>query len=581
MLNGEERRSPEALRVSVERFVEVCSGAAESAFEARSVDLSGRGMHLVTSYALGVGDELVCRVDHDGTPIVVEGRVAWSRPAPDGGGEFGVQFTALDGGSVDALRELCAAKEPQVPKAEEPGPGLDEGAKVKLHIDGLAAPMKARVRDAGSSRVRVGSNLEFLKVGRRIDIQTVADQAGFSATVEGLEVSFDPRTQIPELVVTLRREGVEVTPAPSVVDLGTNAQGAEDFPEDEPEAEALDSSSSLSARELSELRSQLGGWARKLGGAARAGATVALRTSNLALSGLSRALAKGRGNGAASVGSVAPRRTAPPPFGGFSTAPGARAGSRSAPAARRQQNPTVEPPAGLMASLSPKARLVGVGSVLVVLLGLGGIAMLRKGDPAPAASAGPTAATSAPATQATVEAPGTAKAPTQEQGSIVAEVPLFGPMPMATMEPAPVAADEVAPAMSEGERELMLARAAAVEDEAFEPAAPKLKPEQVPAFQRGAMHLPVVHRLKLDGPGAALVGTPTSTGFKVVLAGRKVLDNGRAIERRDTRVLRVRTNNTEQGAEITFQFSGAVPGYKVRLKGESVEFFLSSSKNAR
>ena len=36
--------------------------------------------------------------------------MAWRREK-DEGGEFGIQFTALDAGSVDALRSLCKVRE--------------------------------------------------------------------------------------------------------------------------------------------------------------------------------------------------------------------------------------------------------------------------------------------------------------------------------------------------------------------------------------------------------------------------------------------------------------------------------------
>jgi hypothetical protein len=158
----QERRAEGAGRVRVETLVEVCGNEpGVPAFEAEAVDVSARGMHLRTAYLPENGAPLVCRFEEGGREIVVEGRVAWRREGSRGG-EFGVQFTALDSGSVGALRELCDG-------AGEPGPEQDVrqdaksgiGSRVRLHIDGLGSPMKARVRESGSKNVQVGSNLEF------------------------------------------------------------------------------------------------------------------------------------------------------------------------------------------------------------------------------------------------------------------------------------------------------------------------------------------------------------------------------------------------------------------------------------
>ncbi|HMR07772.1 MAG TPA: PilZ domain-containing protein, partial [Polyangiaceae bacterium] len=127
MQDGQERRAQGMNRVPVESLVEICGrdGAGAPPFEAESVDVSGRGMHVRTAYLPDVGAPLVCRFEDQGREIVVEGSVAWSSPA-DRGGEFGIQFTALDSGSVDALRDLCAREitraESEAPPQAEPEP---------------------------------------------------------------------------------------------------------------------------------------------------------------------------------------------------------------------------------------------------------------------------------------------------------------------------------------------------------------------------------------------------------------------------------------------------------------------------
>ena len=105
MTEIQERRAEGAGRVRVETLVEVCGNEPGiPAFEAEAVDVSARGMHLRTAYLPDSGAPLVCRFEEGGREIVVEGRVAWRREGSRGG-EFGVEFTALDSGSVGALRE--------------------------------------------------------------------------------------------------------------------------------------------------------------------------------------------------------------------------------------------------------------------------------------------------------------------------------------------------------------------------------------------------------------------------------------------------------------------------------------------
>src|SRR5690349_1682362 len=222
MIERQERRAPGVNRVPVARLVDICGRDANvPAFEAESIELSGRGMHVRTPYLPPLGAPLVCRLEDNGREIVVEGTVSWQRTS-DGGGEFGVQFTALDSGSVEALKSLCGLTdeppEEKEPLAPEPSvePAL-AGAAVKLHIDGLGAPMKARVRKGGSKRLQVGSNLEFLKVGRGLQVEDVEQGQRRGAKIDAVSIAIDPQTQVPQLVVALRYEGDDTTPEPSVI----------------------------------------------------------------------------------------------------------------------------------------------------------------------------------------------------------------------------------------------------------------------------------------------------------------------------------------------------------------------------
>jgi hypothetical protein len=95
-------------------------------------------------------------------------------------------------------------------------------------------------------------------------------------------------------------------------------------------------------------------------------------------------------------------------------------------------------------------------------------------------------------------------------------------------------------------------------------------------WQVGRMHLPIIHRLRLDAKGAALQGKKTPSGFQVLVPGRKVMETGATIAKRDDRILSVNVKNTPAGGQVTFRFRKDIPGYKVRLRNDYVEFFVNS-----
>src|SRR6185312_2097637 len=129
----------------------------------QAVDVSEDGMHLRTAYLPEAGQPLTCRFDAGPSQsVLASGEVIWARGA-DKGGEFGIRFTDMDGESVDALKRICLP----MPAASAAGPAARSGAKVRLHIDGLASPMRAKVRDSQTNEVTVGSDLQFLQVGRQ------------------------------------------------------------------------------------------------------------------------------------------------------------------------------------------------------------------------------------------------------------------------------------------------------------------------------------------------------------------------------------------------------------------------------
>jgi len=611
---AQERRTEGQGRMLVETLVEVVGNEPGiPAFEAESVDVSARGMHLRTAYLPDEGAPLVCRFEEHGREIVVEGVVAWRREGARGG-EFGVEFTALDARSVDALREMCeggekAAQEAEPPSAAPAEPPHGSGTKVRLHIDGLGSPMKARVRSGDPRRVQVGSSLEFLKVGRRLEIEDLERGGRRTAHIDSVNVAVDPETRVPQLVVALRYEGTsgeETTPEPSVADLSGEMQprtlriptedvsvngAARDDDQIEDEGD----------REVEALRGKLGVAATHAGEAAMsAGKRMA------ALSGAAATNFSGWLRGAsAKVGEMA-KREKPPVRRTTAPAPGAPAavGQRLRPQSGERADADSAPKAGLAAAQGawanlPKKKKVmasaGVALMLATIVALashrgapppGADAALPKAEPAAVSVGGPVAA--APAAVAANAEPAP-NALTEANGVVSADVPLFGATPMATMEPAPLAPPPSSAAASEEAAERAEAKAsvsAAAGDEAFPEEGDKKsksskKPEDVAPWGRGKVSNPVIHRLRLDAAGDALQGSLQPTGFTVVVPNRKVMEQGAAIAKRDPRIARVRTVNTPNGAQITFQFKDGVPAYRARLRRDFIEILVGASEPAK
>ncbi|HEX6273796.1 MAG TPA: PilZ domain-containing protein [Polyangiaceae bacterium] len=628
MTDVQERRSPGTNRVSLETLVEICGNdMGTPAFEAEALDVSARGMHLRTAYLPEDGAPLVCRFEDQGREIVVEGVVAWRKESKKGG-DFGVKFTALDSRSVDSLRELVKRDIDRGDSNE-----TARGSRVRLHIEGLGAPMKARVRTGGVQKVQVGSNLEFLKVGRKLEIEDLEAGGKREARIDGVEVVVDPQTQVPQLVVALRYEGVEDTPEPAVIDLGgepvkpaslvldasavtTDARAKrEPSPKD---AESLSAGDAPSAEDTTpsgdvpaatdddlddaipaatRAARRLGTAAENAGVKARDASIAAAKLGSNALSGMTKLF----GGAAAKLAALragtretTKRRTSPPPEGPMSLD-----GKRLRPQASKRDDKGEAPEsAPAVRRLTKKTALAG--AVGIAVLGTTLAFAMRSEKPAGEKQAAAEPAAKLDTKAAAQVAPESVAASlTSPPGApVTANVPLFGPTPMATAEPAPLGPPPTAEGKAVEAAELAAARAAepeAAEDEEFvdEPAGKSAKkasasksgkdmnPEDVPAFGRGKLHLPTIHRLRLDGPGAAIHGAVDPMGFTVLIPNRKLMEQGAGMAKRDARFARVRTTNTPGGAQVRIAFNGNVPAYRVRLRRDYVELLVSAAEEPK
>ena len=613
MTEIQERRAEGAGRVRVETLVEVCGNEPGiPAFEAEAVDVSARGMHLRTAYLPDNGAPLVCRFQEGGREIVVEGRVAWRREGSRGG-EFGVEFTALDSGSVGALRELCdgAGEQDDALPARHDAKS-EVGSRVRLHIDGLGSPMKARVRESGSQNVQVGSNLEFLKVGRKLQVEDLDAGGRREAQIDGVSVAIDPLTRVPQLVVQLRFAGAEdTTPEPSVTALHFGEKEVKGF---KIPASAVTTDAALPARaqdedEADEDDEDAAALRGKIGEAA-ANAGEAVQTAGAAVARFSARAAQGMGGlfkGAAlkaleltKRAEPAPQRrtTAPAPSGNKNFE-----GQRLRPQSSANASTADEEAAASAVKQMPRKKLMlGAGGVVL----LATVAALATHYATPAASPPGALAGQSPAV-ASLAPPSTgaplSTAPTNlgvgSAGIASANVPLFGPTPMATMEPAPLAPPPGSPQAVEAQERAdaksnlsgaPISNAAA--DEGFSDESSddgnsdgksskedKTKSEKAgktdtTPWGHGKLRSPTIYRLRLDNPGGKLQGALLPTGFTVLVPGHKVMEQGSNIAKRDNRISSVRTSNRTEGAEVSFRFRDSIPAYRVRLRRDYMEILI-------
>ncbi|MFZ5891836.1 MAG: PilZ domain-containing protein [Myxococcota bacterium] len=601
MTQPQERRDPEKQRKPVSTLVEVCGNIPGiPVFEAESVDVSQHGMHLRTAYLPEQGAPLVCRFESDGREIVVEGMVAWRREGGRGG-EFGVKFTALDSRSVDALKGLCGAG----PTAQKSEVQLAEtGARVRLHIDGLGSPMKARVKTGGSDKLQVGSSLEFLKVGKRLELEDLDVGARRSAEIDGVSVIVDPSTQVPQLVVALRFEGsADSTPSPSVADVGTREQVngvripassvTTDAKKPAPEAAKAKAEESDEDDAEPEMRGRLASMA--------AGAEEKAKRASEKLAQASAGAAQGAvsffKSASARIAEMR-KKTSTPPRRTTSPAPGTSA-----------EKPKLRPQSGSSAAIESSAqrrlsrRTVAIAAG-VSLTAIGALTFaLRSPSAPPGASNGAGEASSevvaqdAPAAPAAASSSVTSALGTNSNGVVTANVPLFGPTPLATTEPAPLgpAPGSVAAAIEASERaDAKQSLGSQMNDESFaeesdgaesrskssaeksDDKGKSIKPEDVSPWGHGKMHEPTIYRVRLDGPGSKIIGTQEPTGFNVLIPTRKVMETTNAIAKRDDRIARVKSNNGDAGAQLSFRFKDDVPSYRVRLRKDYVEVLISA-----
>jgi hypothetical protein len=519
-MSTEERRAPGATRIPFDALVEV-GGALGPTFEAQAVNVSEEGIHLRTAYLPEPGQPLTCRFDTGaGNSVLAAGEVAWSTGV-DRGGEFGVRFTEVDAESVDALKRVCGVMQPAALR----------GAKVRLHIDGLASPMRAKIRDAQPTAVTVGSDLGFLQVGRQLELEDAQSGTKRPANIDRVAVSLDPASNVPQLIVTLRY--ADADPAADVPPA--------DSPTAKPAARTSAARASVPAAPPDDLAAVEQAGLEMKGAVARAIDNVGPAVGRFAerAKTMVAVLAQRGFRRSEESAEAGPRRTtAPPPGGGLHTS-GRRVvrGESAAPPATEG----LAAPGGLKIS---QRRLVLAGGVMTAAI-IGALA-LKKAHHDPAL----------PPAAETTNAAASASSPSQAApATSVAQAPA-APDPVANA--APMAA---APSSNDGD------------DTGDEHS--RHRHVHVAPFSNGPVHHGNVLHLKMDGPIESIEGAQQPTGFVVKVPGRKAVEPAAPLAARDERIAAIKVTNESAGADLAVTFKDGVPNYRVSARGDTLAISLA------
>jgi hypothetical protein len=560
---GQERRSP---RVPFEALVEIAAPEGTS-FEAESVDLSASGMHLRTAYLPKIGTPLTFRFDAgeaaSGAPVMASGEVVWAHDGNEGC-EFGVRFADVKPEGIEAIQRLIGGDDGASAGTSEDGPR--KGAPVRIHIEGVQAPMRATLKDDLRKGAVVGSDLKMLKIGAFVELEDKEKRTRRTARVEGVDCEIDAHTQIPQLVVKLRYdagalEGIKSGSPKTIAGMGPLTPPGVTMPPPAPAASAsstataaasLDGDASRAdtqARQalpvgdagdnrMHALRENVGEGFKKVGhtmkdalsGMGAAASRLGARAKTT-ISLLSKRGAKDEG-----ANDVEARRTTSP-------LPGIAKGRTLRP----QGSLTDREEENAMEEIDPKKtarrKQIAIAAGVAVAFVLAFLAFRKPTQKntvalAPAAELMPSAQpATAPLPAPTTPAIDPAAAPS---GSALAAAPTTP-----TLQGEPTGSD------------------------------PKGNPNPFGAktVKNGTRMV-----LRLDGPIGELRGLALPNGFVVSVPNRKSLEAAGPLAAKDPRISSAKVVNQPNGAELTIAFKDAMPEYVVKAKNDSLEIVLARDK---
>jgi hypothetical protein len=627
----EDRRDQRGTRVPFEALVVVASQKGSGgAYECEAVDVSERGMHLRTAYLPEIGQSLSFRFDGGGSEVVTEGVVQW-RDEQAKGGEFGVKFTRLDGDALAQIRDICGISGEGGVEIDASGApagdgapresGAQKGSRVRLHIDGLGSPMRARVRDAQSGEVMVGSNLEFLRVGKSLEFEDVERGRKRAAVVDKVSVEVDPGSNVPQLVVTLRyddsiangptsgpptlvrepsprsaatidtkRDGKAAKKGEVTVEVRGEGRGTSGSLDDEntPKVEASGEAGDEGGDEGEAGRGGLAERAKQL--AADVGPKLGALTASVKgkISSMIARVRERREERAGERGDsdtdsdnenendARPRRvTSLPPEGGLH-ASGRRVvrGGREEPLEQEDDTGIEETDEGAAKLRRKQRAIIAAAAGVLVMLVVVFATRARSAPPGAEAAAASVDALPASAT-ATLPMGNTAGAGAALSGdAVTANVPLFGSTPLSTTEPAQLAAPGVGaqiPAFAAAGKDGEGADQGSSDEGGGEAG------EGSTQFGKGTVTKARTVRIKMDAPIAELKGSTSPNGFTIMLPGRRNIESAQVLAKRDKRLSSVKAVAKDGGTEVTFSFKENVPPFLAKANGKMLEIDLGET----
>ncbi|MEO8798967.1 MAG: PilZ domain-containing protein, partial [Polyangiaceae bacterium] len=465
------------------------------------------------------------------------GEVVWRQEEGDGG-EFGVRFTDLDEESVGALSKLALTPIPQERKVEA------SGTKVRLHIEGLGSPMRARVKGASKTELTVGSELGFLRVGSELELEDAASGAKRPARIDRVDVEIDPETKIPQLVVSLKYEDATARAVDVDLDRDTELDAV-----DEGDLESIESASE-------KMKSA---FARKA-----AAVTPALLDAFKKYKAAAIALAEKKMKKMKKDEASPKRMTAPPP-GGALHATGRKVIRDEALADTSEKGLPA-----LLAKAEVHKKKLMIGSAIAALLLLFVLATHKHEAAATpdknalAANAqAPAVSSAAPAQDQAQGGPLAADSSMANAANPMTQGQAMGAAPI-VMPPGQIQASDTSSSSYDT-------------TEPIDEPAPRKPIRVIPFASGGAIGHGNVLRLKMDGAIEKIEGASDSTGFSVVIPNRRSLEAAAPLAARDGRIASIKVENGASGADLSVQFKDGVPRYEVRARGDQLEIVLAPS----
>lgn len=608
----DERRASGNERIPFEALVAI-EAEGERRVECEALDLSVGGLRARTAYLPTLGRKLSCRFDVGGVERRAEARVVW-RIEQTRGGEFGLAFDGLEPAAREAIATFCGV----VPAPS--GRVADRGDRVRLHINGLGSPMRARVHDAETGKLMVGSNLEFLRVGRPLSIEDVDKGKSVPAVIDEVGVRVDPSSQVPQLLVSLRCEkggasAPAAVPAGAKGELRVSGPSTGDKSEVHVANEAREQSQAIAADKIVDVDVPEAGHNADNGGAgadaseaaggekvddgasveAKAGdeagaggkaaaVMAALRVSAEKLGprlGGAAALVRGASSlalrrlrkGDSTTTSIMRTTTEMPTVPTSAERRGLGAG-RDATMEEQHEAAAEGSTAGDRTKAARRWAALGGAGIAAALLAT--LAIKTRGEPPPGGDATrapeAVAAVEAPAANANVNAPAR---PAVAGDAVTANVPLFGPTPLSTIEA--VAVPPGAPVPSSF---------AAAPGVVAPPAGATARVdagggEGASSYGKGEVRRPRTVRLQMDAPIGALRGNVSDGNLVVTVPGRHNIEPAGPLARRDSRIASVKAVPVGDDTEVTLSFkNGDVPPFLAKASGRTLEIDLGRGRHA-